>query len=136
MKKKSSFDHGPLLDIDQDISIVASAPHEGAPDWESMSIEDLWTLHEKIAIVLTTRMLAEKGKLEKRLLQLGKPLVSPKPVIAKKSARSKRRPYPQVKPKYRNRADPSVTWSGRGKRPRWLSEQISRGKKLEDFKIH
>lgn len=27
------------------------------------------------------------------------------------------------------------TWSGRGKRPNWLTDQLNKGRKLEDFKI-
>ncbi|WP_245696247.1 H-NS family nucleoid-associated regulatory protein [Alloyangia pacifica] len=28
-----------------------------------------------------------------------------------------------------------VTWSGRGRKPAWLAEEIAAGKKLEDFAI-
>ncbi len=40
-----------------------------------------------------------------------------------------------VAPKYRNKADPSQTWSGRGKRPRWLADAVAKGKKLTDYAI-
>lgn len=39
-----------------------------------------------------------------------------------------------VAPKFIN-PETKQTWSGRGLRPRWLSEAISHGKKLEDFAI-
>lgn len=39
-------------------------------------------------------------------------------------------------PKYRSRADPSLTWSGRGNTARWLlDEMATTGLKLEDFRI-
>lgn len=41
----------------------------------------------------------------------------------------------KVKPKYRNPADPSQTWSGRGKRPRWFNAALSAGKKEKDLLI-
>lgn len=41
----------------------------------------------------------------------------------------------KVKPKYRNPADPSQTWSGRGKRPRWFHAALSAGKKEKDLLI-
>ncbi len=41
----------------------------------------------------------------------------------------------RVKPKYRNPEDPSQTWSGRGKRARWLEEKLAAGAKLEDFAV-
>ena len=41
----------------------------------------------------------------------------------------------KVPPKYRNPAKPSETWTGRGKHPRWMAEQLKKGKKPEDFLI-
>lgn len=41
----------------------------------------------------------------------------------------------KVKPKYRNPSDPSQTWSGRGKRPRWFNAALSAGKKEKDLLI-
>ncbi|UYB54482.1 H-NS histone family protein [Xanthomonas sp. AM6] len=41
----------------------------------------------------------------------------------------------KVPPKYRNPANAAETWTGRGKQPRWLAEQVSKGKKVEDFLI-
>ncbi|MFO7581942.1 H-NS family nucleoid-associated regulatory protein [Guyparkeria sp.] len=41
----------------------------------------------------------------------------------------------KLPPKYINPANPSQTWSGRGKRPNWLVDELNKGKKLEDFRI-
>ena len=41
----------------------------------------------------------------------------------------------KVKPKYRNPADPSQTWTGRGKRPRWYAAALAAGKKERDLLI-
>ncbi len=41
----------------------------------------------------------------------------------------------KVKPKYRNPANKSETWAGRGKQPRWLVAAIKGGKKIQDFAI-
>lgn len=38
------------------------------------------------------------------------------------------------KVKFRNPANPGQTWTGRGKRPRWLQEAIDQGADLESFK--
>lgn len=40
-----------------------------------------------------------------------------------------------VEPRYRNKSNPSETWTGRGKQPRWLVAEIEKGAKLEDFLI-
>jgi len=41
----------------------------------------------------------------------------------------------KVAPKYRNPIDPSQTWTGRGKRPRWYSAALASGKKEKDLLI-
>lgn len=41
----------------------------------------------------------------------------------------------KVKPKYSNPQDKSVTWSGRGKRPRWFVDALAAGKKEADLLI-
>jgi DNA-binding protein H-NS len=41
----------------------------------------------------------------------------------------------KVAPKYRNPANPSETWSGRGQPPRWMAPLLEKGKKPEDFLI-
>ena len=41
----------------------------------------------------------------------------------------------KVEPKYRNTANPDETWSGRGKRPRWMEAAIANGKTPDDFRI-
>jgi DNA-binding protein H-NS len=38
-------------------------------------------------------------------------------------------------PKYRNPNNTSETWSGRGKRPRWVEVALSRGANLESLEI-
>jgi hypothetical protein len=40
-------------------------------DLKSMSINELWALYEEIASILSTKMKAEKLKLEKWLVELG-----------------------------------------------------------------
>ena len=41
----------------------------------------------------------------------------------------------KVMPRYRNPLDLSQTWTGRGMKPRWLVDQMARGRALEDFLI-
>jgi len=56
---------------------------------------------------------------------------------AKRAARksTKGRALGKVAPKYRNPDNPRETWSGRGMQPRWLAEQVRRGKSAADFLI-
>lgn len=41
----------------------------------------------------------------------------------------------KVKPKYRNPADPSQLWTGRGLKPRWFAAALAAGKKEKDLLI-
>lgn len=38
-------------------------------------------------------------------------------------------------PKYRNPEDPTQTWSGRGRKPRWINEAEAAGRPISDFEI-
>ena len=40
-----------------------------------------------------------------------------------------------VAPKYANPEDPTMTWTGRGRKPRWVQENLAEGKDLEDLLI-
>ena len=97
-------------------------------DLELMSVDKLWALHMEIGAVLTRRISAEKKQLDQRLRQLGSGAFEG-------NVRRERRPYPRVLPRYRNPDNPSETWAGRGKRPRWLTAKLRSGKKLDDFRI-
>jgi DNA-binding protein H-NS len=99
-------------------------------DLESMSVDELWSLHELVVSVMARKISAEKALLDQRLRELGQSTAD----SAKKVSHA-RRPYPQVFPKYRNPTRPSETWAGRGKQPRWLTAQLRSGKRLDDFRI-
>ena len=97
-------------------------------DVKSLSLDRLWNLREEIDAVLAAKMVAEKRILEDRLRKLtGQAQVG--------QIRKARRSYPAVLPKYRNPNQPSETWAGRGKQPRWLTAALKSGKRLDDFQI-
>jgi DNA-binding protein H-NS len=107
-------------------------------DLETMSIDDLWTLPEKVSRILSARIASEKHELEKRLAYLnrGADAIMQGTELASGNGEGKpRRKYPRVLPKYRNPSAPHETWSGRGKQPRWLVAAIKTGRKIDDFRI-
>ncbi len=69
---------------------------------ESMSLDDLWSLHEEISGILSDRIKAEKQELEKRLAALGGGAASLADSGASglSQAGKPRRKYPRVLPKY------------------------------------
>ena len=95
--------------------------------FESMSLDELWELHEQLTSTLARRIAQQKAKLEQQLrrLEIDDAISPDKP----------RRPYPKVLPKYQNPKNPTQKWSGRGKQPDWVRAQLKAGKKLEHFRI-
>lgn len=78
-------------------------------DYASLSVDELMTEVKKIEGLrdeLKSRALAEYEALEARKLELIA-------ILGKKPSK----PSP---PKYRNPADPTQTWTGKGKAPLWM----------------
>jgi DNA-binding protein H-NS len=106
----------------------------GKLDLKSLSIEELWVLHEEIATTLSDKIMIEKRGLEERLARLkGGPVEK---ATTTRVPAPERRKYPPVPAKFQNPSNPSETWAGRGKQPRWLVSQIKAGKKINDFLIN
>jgi DNA-binding protein H-NS len=99
-------------------------------EFESLSVDELWAFREKIVAALTDKMVAELRVLENRLGQLTR-----QTHVNQIAETPNRRFYPTVVPKYRNPDQPSETWAGRGKQPRWLKAQLRSGKRIDDFRI-
>lgn len=95
-------------------------------DLKSMSADQLWNLHEALVVELNRKIAVEKVRLDERLHKL---------CPADRAGKQERHAYPKVLPKYRNPKNPSETWAGRGKQPRWLRAELRSGKKLDDFRI-
>lgn len=82
--------------------------------------------------------LAKKKEIAEKVRKLAKDngleisdlLAADKPNKAKaKKSRGK------VAPKYKNPANGSETWTGRGRQPRWVADALTGGKSLEDLLI-
>lgn len=52
-----------------------------------------------------------------------------------KAQAEKKTPARKVEPKYRSPADASLTWTGRGKKPKWVQEWLDAGNALEALLI-
>ena len=58
---------------------------------------------------------------------------APAPAKSKSKSKSKPKRRGKVAPKYRNPAEPSQTWTGRGRQPAWVAEALKGGARLEDL---
>lgn len=97
---------------------------------KSMTFEELVNARAEIDAAIELRRAREHQALM-RMLERGQ-------VPATKGSRPKAHPLAgrKVPPKYRNPADHSQVWSGRGMKPRWLTTALKkRGVQLANFKI-
>jgi DNA-binding protein H-NS len=97
----------------------------------------MWQLHIEIGRFLSVRLNSEKRELEKRLARLRRENEMPQletEIVGQNTSRERRK-YPRVLPKYQNPNEPSETWSGRGKQPRWLTAALKTGRTIEEFVI-
>ncbi|MGA7802318.1 MAG: H-NS histone family protein [Gammaproteobacteria bacterium] len=106
--------------------------HDGI-DWERLTVDQLLELRDQVSNALANRVEAERRDLESRLARLKLADVTYPTRLAKGGRVIGMRAM--VAPKYRNPDNPSETWSGRGRKPRWLTAALKAGKKLREFKI-
>jgi len=106
-------------------------------DLAAMQLDELWLLHEELTKILSDKIVAQKRELEERLAKLYPDEIVRAPANADPPSMTDHAPrrYPKVLPKYRNPLAPLETWSGRGKRPRWLVAALETGHELDEFKI-
>ncbi|MDT1062779.1 H-NS histone family protein [Paracoccus sp. CPCC 101403] len=99
-------------------------------DLDKMSLRELRDLRNKVEKAISTfedrRKREAIAAVENAAREFGFSLAD---LADAKQNRSK------VAPKYANPADPQATWTGRGRKPRWVIEALDAGRKLEDLEI-
>jgi DNA-binding protein H-NS len=99
-----------------------------------MNLADLKAAAPMVSAKIAEREDAEKDAVKAELAELARSKGfemgdlfgnAPKPTKERKP----------VAPKYRNPADGSQTWTGRGRKPKWIAEALDSGGTLDDFLI-
>jgi len=96
---------------------------------KTMSVAKLQELKGQVEAAIHTKVSERRHELETELSKLGGYDGRRKGIGADRGRKGR------VAPKYRNPANPSETWAGRGLKPRWLTAAIKGGKSIEDFAI-
>jgi DNA-binding protein H-NS len=104
------------------------------PELEGMTVKELRGLKEKIDIAIVEREKTERADLRIKMEALAAASgLTLDDVLGSRRGKGSRG---QVAVKYRNPENPAETWTGRGRKPNWLSEKLSRrGVKIEDFAV-
>ena len=101
---------------------------------KTLSIAELKTLQDEISIEVELRQKEERQKLLQEFRDKAKSLgVSLEELMS--GQKTKTRVVGKVAAKYVHPADASLTWTGRGKRPRWVAEWLDSGKSMDDLKV-
>lgn len=99
----------------------------------SMTVEQLRKLQAAAAEELKKREKAEKRNALKAIRELAEARgFSLDELFEEKPARTQRS---KGVAKYRNPADPSHTWTGRGRKPAWVLEWLEAGKSIDKLAI-
>ena len=104
-----------------------------AIDLEKMSDKELKELRVRVEKAITTldarRLAAARKAAEEAVMKHGFALAD---LFGGKVGKAPKSKSPA---KYRNPANASQTWSGKGRQPGWIKEGLAMGKKVGDFAI-
>jgi DNA-binding protein H-NS len=97
----------------------------------NLSFTELVALKGDVEVEIKHREHDEKSKAKKQIVELAKAYgLSIEEVLGKGTAVRK-----PVEAKYRHPQHPEMTWTGRGRKPVWVQEQLAAGKTLQDLMI-
>lgn len=101
-------------------------------DLEKMSIEELKRLQKEVGAAIDTYHERQKEEARTLLEQKAREMGFKLEELTGTGARRKGKASP---PKYRHPENPALTWTGRGRRPNWITAAIEEGRSLEDMKV-
>ncbi len=99
---------------------------------EKMSLPELIELQKDLVPAIKKKQRKEKTSLRKQMEELAKQsgFTFDEVVFTAKPKK-----VSKVKPKYVNPNDADKTWTGRGRKPKWVEAALNDGKSLEDLLI-
>ncbi len=99
---------------------------------DHMSYKELVDLQDRVAAAMIERKAADKTEIKRKMVELA--AASGFELSELMGGRTSRKGV-KVEVKYRNPADHTQTWAGRGRQPTWLVTALKKGQKLESFAV-
>lgn len=101
-------------------------------DFNALSLKELKDMQSQIAKAIVSFEDRVKKKALAELHEKARELGFSLEELTGTTAPRKRTPSSA---KYANPANPSDTWTGRGRKPRWFAEALAKGKRPEDMAL-
>ena len=106
------------------------------PDISNLSVEELKRLQvEAEALIAPKKDQALEDAYQKIADIADAVSLSIEQIFAFGATNRKKTVRKSVEPRYRSKNNRADTWTGRGKKPRWLVAELENGAKLDDFLI-
>lgn len=99
---------------------------------DALSLSELKQLEKSLAKAITSFEDRRKTEARAKVDELARELGYSFEELAGAAPMRKRSPSSA---KYRHPENPEITWSGRGRKPGWISEALAAGKSLDAFAI-
>ena len=101
-------------------------------DLNTMSLDELKKLQKDVTKAIETYKERQRLEAIAEVEELARKKGFSLSELTQSGKSKSRRP---VAPKYAHPENPAVTWSGRGRRPKWVNEALQSGKSLDDLLI-
>lgn len=101
-------------------------------DLDALSLKELKDLQGQVARAIGSYEDRKKKEALSELEEVAKKMGYSLSELTGAPAVRKRKP---AAAKYANPADPSETWTGRGRKPRWVEAALASGKSMDDLAI-
>lgn len=106
-------------------------------DLADYTLGELKGLQHDIERTIKERQQQEVQKAREQILAIAKKTgVSVEELLGNAQSKARTESSQKVQPKYQNPKNTSQTWTGRGRQPRWIAEELASGKKLDDFHMN
>lgn len=103
-------------------------------DIEVLSDDELEVLKGRIEAEIRKRAARTKAAVRKQIAELAEKHAIDLTTIASRGGR-KGGEATTPEPRYRDPGNEFNTWAGKGRKPKWLTDRLAAGEKLEDFAI-
>ena len=104
----------------------------GTINYDNLNRPELLAILKEIPLELKKRDKTEKKDLREKMHKLAEEAgYSLEDVIADAKVKTTKK----ATPKYQNPDDAAITWSGRGRKPLWITAALDSGSSLEDLAI-